>query len=423
MAQQQLSTHDKDTKHDHIFQGRRKEKEHMTDFIAKKREMCLVQMSLDAFRQQIDSLGETAKLKEERLAKAEKMLEDDAVRFDTFLRENDRLTHEVIQKAEKATKDKLGKAMLLKQLIQEISQAEHEVERLSEQLQACEKYKLFLDAHTPPEFLEKHAKARAEREAARAAAEAAGEPVSAASEEELEEEEMYFREPEQLLALFSQLEERNLFLIQSVQDGEESLGELKQSSAAARHEATAEVAALDKSARVLQSRIAAEEARAAALRTDSVGHAEVASHEQLLSHLTALIGDTYKAVLGDAGTGSGAAQVEGPVEMLGKLEEALEGAVGEIRRFATRHRGLVLQLEREREGQRRAAVRAHKAREQEKQTHERLAVSLARAQAAVRPRVGKPMMVRSVPAVRKAEVKHDPVEDQDAEEHRVFFCE
>jgi len=41
-------------------------------------------------------------------------------------------------------------------------------------------------------------------------------------------DEMYFKEPQQLLDIFSQLEERNLFLIQNVQETEEALEELKQ---------------------------------------------------------------------------------------------------------------------------------------------------------------------------------------------------
>ena len=39
---------------------------------------------------------------------------------------------------------------------------------------------------------------------------------------------MYFKHPDQLLDIFSQLEERNLFLIQNVQETEEALEELRQ---------------------------------------------------------------------------------------------------------------------------------------------------------------------------------------------------
>ena len=43
------------------------------------------------------------------------MLEEDAIRFDTFLKENDKKAHEAIKKAEKETKlkqDKVPKSVL-----------------------------------------------------------------------------------------------------------------------------------------------------------------------------------------------------------------------------------------------------------------------------------------------------------------------
>ena len=61
------------------------EKENMTEFIAKKREMFLVQMSLDTKREEIRKLEEKAAMKEEALLKSEQMLEEDAVRFEALL--------------------------------------------------------------------------------------------------------------------------------------------------------------------------------------------------------------------------------------------------------------------------------------------------------------------------------------------------
>ena len=63
-----------------ISNDRRREKENMADFIAKKREMFLVQMSLDTKREEIRKLEEKAQMKEEALKKSELMLEEDAIR-------------------------------------------------------------------------------------------------------------------------------------------------------------------------------------------------------------------------------------------------------------------------------------------------------------------------------------------------------
>lgn len=59
-----------------ISQDRRREKENMADFIAKKREMFLVQMSLDTKREEIRKLEQKAHMKEEALKKSELMLEE-----------------------------------------------------------------------------------------------------------------------------------------------------------------------------------------------------------------------------------------------------------------------------------------------------------------------------------------------------------
>ena len=80
------------------------EKENMTEFIAKKREMFLVQMSLDTKREEIRKLEEKAQMKEEALRKSELMLEEDAIRFDAFLKDNDQKAHNAIKEAETETK-------------------------------------------------------------------------------------------------------------------------------------------------------------------------------------------------------------------------------------------------------------------------------------------------------------------------------
>lgn len=56
-----------------ITNDRQQEKESMAEFIAKKREMFLVQMSLDTKREEIRKLEEKARMKEEALRKSEQV--------------------------------------------------------------------------------------------------------------------------------------------------------------------------------------------------------------------------------------------------------------------------------------------------------------------------------------------------------------
>jgi hypothetical protein len=267
--------------------NRRQEKENMAEFIAKKREMFLVQMSLDTKREEIRKLEEKAQMKEEALQRSEQMLEEDAMRFDAFLKENDKKAHDAIKRAEEETKKKQEKTQEIKRLTQQIQALTSEMSKHKELLEDCLRYKAFLDMLTPPEWFEQHKRSIEEekesmrrdsfekklkswetkkrhiveqyrREAEmlkkeqklgknkkRLPAEETthdegdsdsprlnippppryeDEPIPAIEEREVP---MYFEQPQQLMDTFAALEEQNLFLIQNSQETEHTLEELR----------------------------------------------------------------------------------------------------------------------------------------------------------------------------------------------------
>jgi hypothetical protein len=142
---------------------RRQEKENMSEFIAKKREMFLVQMSLDTKREEIRKLEEKAQMKEEALQRSEQMLEEDAMRFDAFLKENDKKAHDAIKRAEEETKKKQEKTQEIKRLTQQIQALTSEMSKHKEALEDCLRYKIFLDMLTPPEWFEQHRRLMSEK--------------------------------------------------------------------------------------------------------------------------------------------------------------------------------------------------------------------------------------------------------------------
>ena len=137
----------------------------MADFIAKKREMFLVQMSLDTKRAEIRKLEERAQQREEALRKSEQMLEEDAMRFDQFLKDNDQKAVAAIKKAEAETKAKAEKVQEIKKLNNQIAQIKAEMSKFEEQLEDCRKYKEFLDKLTPPEWFDEQHALRLSRQA------------------------------------------------------------------------------------------------------------------------------------------------------------------------------------------------------------------------------------------------------------------
>ena len=70
----------------------------MHDFIAKKREMFLVHYALGVKRDEMRKLEDIAQKEEQKLLDDEKALEEDAAKFDAFLKENDKNSVEAIKK-------------------------------------------------------------------------------------------------------------------------------------------------------------------------------------------------------------------------------------------------------------------------------------------------------------------------------------
>lgn len=275
----------------------RREKENIADFVAKKREMFLVQMSLDVKKAEILKLDARAKDKEEALNKSKQMLDKDVERFDTFLSTNDSKAHAAMKNADETAKQKQERVGRIKSLKSQLSAIQSEIAKHREQKDECLRFKDFLVNLTPGEWKEQKREEKKQRkhERRRIAVDARMEDIEEKMQAEIEAEEqafkekeekekkgrrrqkkteedeqkereaearrkriarkyptrdqvdmeyveyssgeempLYFQEPKQLLDIFTSLEESNLFLIQNSQDTEQALEELDQKFAAMR---------------------------------------------------------------------------------------------------------------------------------------------------------------------------------------------
>merc|ERR1719236_357394 len=135
----------------------RREKENVSEFVAKKREMFLVQMSLDVKKAEILKLDEKAKQKEEALKKSQQMLDEDVQRFDAFLQNNDQKAHKAMKNAEDMSKKKQEKLQRIKHLKSQLSAVQSEIAKHREQKEECMKYKSFLEKLTPQDWKDQKA--------------------------------------------------------------------------------------------------------------------------------------------------------------------------------------------------------------------------------------------------------------------------
>ncbi|OQR97873.1 hypothetical protein ACHHYP_09865 [Achlya hypogyna] len=447
-----------------ISSDRRREKENMADFIAKKREMFLVQMSLDTKREEIRKLEEKAQLKEEALKKSELMLEEDAVRFDTFLKENDKKAHEAIKKAEKETKAKADRVQEIKKLNQQIQLVQSDMSKLKEQLDDCLKYKAFLDELTPPEWeaeqlekkkkrqadrlRKKRAKATAEWEAIRARAIAEQEERDRAAERALEKDgkvkkkaekpkaplavppmpalddlvatssgeelPMYFQHPQQLLDIFTALEESNLFLIQNSQETEQSLEELKQNYRETKKKMNKKTQLLKQNIDELKEQIHGEDEKANHLRQRAQAGTGENVQERMLQELHDKVLEVYQRC------GFEADSNPNTLFMLTDLEARLEDLLSAIEHMPEDY---VIKAEKEKEKERRERVRQERIAQQTKMYEERMKKSMERSMQAPKKRKGRQVMWRSQPQRQiKQQENENLVNDDDQADQQHFRC-
>ncbi|KAF0699192.1 Aste57867_10244 [Aphanomyces stellatus] len=449
-----------------ISSDRRREKENMADFISKKREMFLVQMSLDTKREEIRKLEEKAQLKEEALKKSELMLEEDAVRFDTFLKENDKKAHEAIKKAEKETKAKADRVQEIKKLNQQIQLVQSDMSKLKEQLDDCLKYKAFLDELTPPEWeseqkekkakrqqerlRKKKAKAMAEWEAIKAKAVAEQEERDRLERERSAEKDgkakkkadkvkvagsqsalppmpnldelnitssgeelpMYFQNPQQLLDIFTALEESNLFLIQNSQETEQSLEELKQNYRETKKKMNKKTQLLKQNIDELKDQIGVEDTKANHLRQRAQAGTGENLQEKMLKELHDKVLVVYQRC------GFEADSNPNTLFMLTDLEARLEDLLSAIEHMPEDY---VIKAEKEKEKERRERVRQERISQQTKMYEERMKKSMERSMQAPKKRKGRQVMWRSQPQRQtKQQENENHVNDDDQADQQHF---
>ena len=452
---------------------RRPEKENMTEFIAKKREMFLVQMSLDTKREEIRKLEEKAQMKEEALQRSEQMLEEDAMRFDAFLKENDKKAHDAIKRAEEETKRKQEKMHEIKRLTQQIQALNSEMSKHSESLLDCLRYKEFLDMLTPPEWFQNHADEQAqiketerqasykakksdwdrtrrsimeaymkEKEALRqerkkdrknkdkhdeepekTEAELGISPPPRLQDEKIELEDaeppMYFTETKQLMDIFASLEEQNLFLIQNSQETERTLEELRHAFKETKSQMNARTGVLETQIDDLQAHISSEEEGTKVLmqkNTQAVAETSAASNEYDQSQQDKermLVGLNLKVRHVCEQCDIDVSSKPSTLFMLSSLESKLEILLSEIEKMPVEY---VIKVEKEKEKRRRERKREEQQQLQIRQQEERNRRAIERSMQAPKKRTGRQIMQRSRPIRKEAATTVDTGDDENTDE-------
>jgi len=225
----------------------------------------------------------------------------------------------------------------------------------------------------------------------------------------IEDVPMYFTEPQQLMDIFSALEEQNLFLIQNSQETERTLEELKHEYSVTRSSMDGKVASLQSEIDVLALELTVQENSLEVLlrnkRVASAGFPEISSSgmesgmrttalsdhahsekERMLNILHSKVRKVYDLCGFDANSKSST------LYMLSQLESKIEMLLHDTEEIPDE---FMLRAEKEKEKKRRELKRAQQQEKQEKQQEERNRRAIERSMQAPKKRNGPPVMYRS----------------------------
>ncbi|XP_072578586.1 coiled-coil domain-containing protein 38 [Vulpes vulpes] len=437
------------------------------EFINDQRDRFLLEYALSTKRNTIKKFENHMAVKERQLIKAEKKLQEDAMAFEEFLRENDQRSVDALKIAAQETINKLQMTTELKKASMEVQAVKSEIAKAEFLLREYMKYGFFLLKLSPKHWQIQQALKRVQMTTSRdsmnvslpvltklntrktdsnieesrkisfsddyymergsqafrqhihithpySSSDSGGSGChfwvllshtdSISSEDSLElfldddmdydlEPELYFKEPEELLQVLTELEEQNLTLVQYSQDVDENLEDVNKREKLIQDKINSNIEFLLEHKEMLKASCVREEEKAAELelrsKLFSFGEFKSDAQEKLIDSLSKKINQVYKVCTGDADVGS-----LNPVQKLVKVESRLVELSDLIESIPKEN---VEAIERIKQKERRQKLREEKMKEKQKHQEERLKAALERAVAQPKKKLGRQLVYRSKP--------------------------
>ena len=226
--------------------------------------------------------------------------------------------------------------------------------------------------------------------------------------------ELYFTDPQQLLAIFTELEEQNLSLIQNSQDHEEQLEELARDFKVTTEKKNKETESLQRQVNYLEQSIAIEEQKEKELMAKVGAHSLVSNdgkQDEYLAQLSAVISDVYKKIFSENPVTSD------PLKNLASVENRLEELFQEIDLMDPQR---LSEAEKAKEKERRIRLREQKKSEEERINEEKKRKAALRAKEPPKKHVGRPIAERSRPPELK-KTDQDTINRTNEEEEELAY--
>ncbi|ESO09548.1 hypothetical protein HELRODRAFT_168549 [Helobdella robusta] len=376
-----------------ITKDQRIEKESLDDYVKKKREMFLLHYAVGVKKEEMNKLERLTLAEEKKLELAEQYLEEDALMFDEFLKDNDKTAGDAIKLAESEKKIKQEKDNELRALNTQMILIKGEISKYEEQLKEYRIYETFLTSLTPLEWLKQKELEKLEKkqlkEVEKFQSKSRRESGSLSQlsddndeEEDVEEPELYFTDPQQLLDIFGELEEQNLSLIQNSQETEESLEEMKQTF---------------------------QDTKDKIMFTSN----EYKPEDKIMERLNKTVEEAYRTCIGEMETSLSTLQ------MLRTIENRMEDLFQQMEMMPKHKVEAAIKMK---EKERRLKQREEKLETQRIHQEERMKKAMERANADPRKKFGRKIVARSEPpGVVKSYKSDKKMETKEEEEMAYYF--
>uniref|UniRef100_H3AYJ5 Cilia and flagella associated protein 100 n=1 Tax=Latimeria chalumnae TaxID=7897 RepID=H3AYJ5_LATCH len=447
-----------------VTKDRQIKKESLKEYIDRKRELFRLQYSLVVKRDEMNKLELQTAVEEAELEKAERFLEDDAALFDEFLKENDKNSVDALKMYRQLFRNSMRTHTHTDFIFYIYFSGRSDISKYEDILKEYMMYQEFLIKLSPKEWQEEWEKKQEERKKNKVVCKkkekddrATQSPASlkdkpnrlrggqdqttgcqakpyrlkkeGASQGKarkhqptgdnsacitslhcllIDEPELYFTDPYQLLNIFTELEEQNLSLIQNTQETEETLEDIRMALLHSEHKIERYSKPRNFHLQFIVTIFALLKAKKFLFRQHSA-----AVRDKMLELLNKKVEDVYRSCV----TNNPANLTT--LQMLTSIENHLEELFDKIELIPPDR---LEAAEKAKEKERRLRLREEKLKQQKLHQEERLRRALERAQADPKKKAGRKLMFRSEPpALKQAEDKNQETIDREKEEHLYFF--
>ncbi|XP_054454082.1 cilia- and flagella-associated protein 100 [Anoplopoma fimbria] len=420
------------------------------DLISMERQKAVLELSLMTKRSEILKMDGAIAKEEEQLRRLEKFIEQDNLKFEEFLRENEKKSVEARTFFECEAKSKQEKNAEIKKLTSEIGTVTSDLAKFGEILIDYKRYKELLFELSPPEWQEAQknkalkvpsdgdAKDKQNMEPEESAnkngleskvSDPGGElpsiretrlssdggntlstttKLDSDNSEYEDEPELFFTDPQQLLDLVTDLTEQNLSLIQNSTRVEVTVEGLRQSMETTRKKIEKDEEQLTLQINDMIRRIDTEKARGTKLKQMVELHVSLNTEDQdvMLDALGEKVAEVHRRCVDDRITNLST------LEKLANIENRMALLLQGLESLPEESLKMIKKIK---DSERRSRQREEKLREQQEKQKERMRRYLERSLADSKKISGKKLMSRCKPVnqkVRVSKVDNSPAEDE-----------